>query len=64
MRKRFVSAARSAIKMRSTEDSKKEALKKLKHDLQNGPLHCFGFHEIRSPDFCKSAKDKVQQETS
>ncbi len=64
MRKRLVSAARSAIKMRSMQENKKEALKKLKHDLQNGPLHCFGFHEKCSSDFCKSAKEKIQQQTT
>ncbi len=92
MRKRLVSAARSAIRMRSMQENKKEALKKLKHDLQNGPLHCFGFqtdtlitsadhlsfwgrsqttplsttliHEKCSSDFCKSAKEKIQQQTT
>ena len=64
MRKRLVSAARSVIRMRSMEENKKEALKKLKHDLQNEPLHCFGFHEKCSSDFCKSAKEKIQQQTA
>ena len=53
MRRRLVSAARSAIRMRSVGNDKKEALKKLKHDLQNGPFHCFGFHDSCSSDFCK-----------
>ena len=56
MRKRLVSAARSAIRMRSMENDKKKALVALKHDLQNGPRHCFGLHEHCSPDFCKTAK--------
>ena len=61
MRRRLVSAARSAIRMRSVEDDKREALQKLKHDLQNGSLHCFGCHDNCSPDFCKSAKEKIKQ---
>ena len=48
-RKRLVSAARAAIRMRSTA---------LKRDLQNGPRHCFGFHDDCSPDFCKTAQDR------
>ena len=43
------------------DKNKKEALKKLKHDLQNGPLHCFGCYDNCSPDFCKSAKEKLKQ---
>ncbi len=55
-RKRLVSAARAAIRMRSTES---DALISLKRDLQNGPRHCFGFHDDCSPDFCKTAQDKL-----
>ena len=61
MRRCLVSAARSAIRMRSVEDDKREALQKLKHDLQNGPLHCFCCHDNCNPDFCKSAKEKIKQ---
>lgn len=59
MRKRLVSAARSAIRMRSKEADKKRALESLKHDLQNGPRHCFGFHEHCSPDFCKTVQQRL-----
>lgn len=56
----MVSAARSAIRMRSKESDKKKALASLKHDLQNGPRHCFGFHEHCSLDFCKTAQARLQ----
>ena len=48
MRKRLVSAARSAIRMQSrqTEIDSKKALALLKKDLRNGPMHCFG-HQLR-----------------
>ena len=45
MKKCLVSAARSAIRMRSMEDDKMKALVALKRDLQDGPRHCFGLHE-------------------
>ena len=57
MRKSLVSATRSAIRMRSIEENKKKALKKLKHDLQKRSLHCFELHEKCSSNFCKSAKE-------
>ena len=60
-RKRLVSAARAAIRMRSTESDPKKALKR---DLQNGPHHCFGFHDDCSPDFCKTAQDKLSSATT
>ena len=41
MRCRLTSAARCAIKMRSQELDRSKAVKKLQHDLQNGPFHCF-----------------------
>ena len=44
MRKQLVSSARAAIRMRSKEDDRKKSLAALKHDLQNGPLHCSGLH--------------------
>ena len=39
MRKRLVTAARSAIRMRSKETDHTKELASLKQDLQNGPLH-------------------------
>ncbi len=62
MRKQLVSSARAAIRMRSKEDDRKKSLAALKHDLQNGPLHCFGFHQHCSTDFCKSARERAQQQ--
>lgn len=52
MRRRLVSAARCAIRMRSREPDRKKAVKLLKQDLINGPNHCFGIHDGCSPDFC------------
>lgn len=57
MRKRLVSAARCAIRMRSGEQDRKKAVKLLKRDLINGPNHCFGVHSNCSPDFCSTARD-------
>lgn len=59
MRCRLTSAARCAIKMRSKEPDITKAVKLLERDLQNGPYHCFGHHEKCSPDFCLSAKERV-----
>ncbi len=61
MRKRLVSSARAAIRMRSQESDVRTALAALKHDLQNGPQHCFGMHQHCSTDFCKTAREKQQQ---
>ncbi len=61
MRRRLVSAARCAIKMRSKESDRKNGvklLKRLKRDLLNGPNHCFGHHTHCSSDFCSTAKNK------
>ncbi len=58
MRRRLVSAARCAIKMRSKEPDRKNGVKLLKKDLQNGPNHCFGNHQRCSPDFCSTAKGR------
>ena len=60
MRCRLTSAARCAIKMRSKEPDNTKAVKLLERDLQNGPYHCFGHHERCSPDFCLSAKERVE----
>ena len=61
MRQKLTSAARCAIKMRSQEQNRKEAIKKLQSDLQNGPYHCFGIHDNCSTDFCSSAKSTQNQ---
>ncbi len=64
MRKRLTSAARCAIKMRSKETNRSQALQSLERDLINGPYHCFGHHSRCSPDFCSTAREKLQQSTS
>ena len=56
MRKRLVSSARCAIKIRSKEPDRQKALKLLKEDILNGPRHCFGLHQFCSADFCTIAK--------
>ena len=56
MRKRLTTAARCAIKMRSTESNAKRATELLRQDLRNGPLHCFGVHTNCSTDYCKVAR--------
>ena len=56
MRKRLVSAARCAIRMRSKDPDRKKAVKLLERDLLNGPRHCFGIHDGCSSDFCSAAK--------
>lgn len=60
MRRRLVSAARCAIKMRSKEVDRSVGVRLLKRDLLNGPNHCFGNHQHCSPDFCSTAKDQLQ----
>ena len=32
----------------------------LKRDLLNGPNHCFGNYQHCSPDFCSTARDRLQ----
>ena len=64
MRAKLVSAARSAIRMRSKEKDMKKAITALKRDLKNGPQHCFGYHQNCSPDFCKTARKAIQQLSS
>ena len=62
MRKRLVSAARCAIRMRSKEKNRVQALALLRKDLINDPRHCFGIHMHCSPDFCTTVRDlQVQQ---
>ena len=58
-----MSAARSAIQMRSKEPDVNIALQLLERDLINVPLHCFGHHNCSSPDFCLAAKNRLQQES-
>lgn len=60
MRKRLVSAARCAIRMRSREPDRKKAVKLLERDLINGPNHCFGHHDACSSDFCSTVKERQQ----
>lgn len=48
------------LKMRSKEPDTTRAVKLLERDLQNGPYHCFGHYERCSPDFCLSAKERVE----
>ena len=59
MRKRLVSAARCAIRMRSKEPDRKKAVKLLERDLINGPNHCFGIHDGCSPDFCSTVRQRA-----
>ncbi len=61
MRKRLVSAAHCAIRMRSKETDRKKAVKLLKQDLINGPSHCFGIHDRCSPDFCSTVQQRASQ---
>ena len=58
MKQRLTSAARCAIKMRSSEMDRAQAIKKLQADLKNGPYHCFGMHENCSADFCTTVKER------
>ena len=44
--------------MRSKEKDLKKAVKLLEKDLTNGLLHCFGYHDKCSTDFCKAVKEK------
>ena len=53
MRKRLTTAARCAIKMRSTGSDVKRATELLQQDLRNGPLHCFSVHTNCSTNYCK-----------
>ena len=59
MRRRLVSAACCAIKMRSSELDRQLRIKLLKRDLTNGPNHCFCNHNFYSPDFCTTARDRL-----
>ena len=58
MRKRLTKAARCAIKNRSAERDRKQAIQQLRRDLSNGPSHCFGIHDKCSADYCKVKSGK------
>ena len=58
MRKKLVSAALCAIRMRSKEPDRRKAVKLLERDLINGPRHCFGHRDMCSSDFCSTAKQR------
>lgn len=60
IRKKLVSAARCAIRMRSEEADKVKALRSLRKDLVNGPCHVFGIHTNCSPDFCTVQRQRQQ----
>ena len=64
MHKRLNKAARCAISMRSRESNKKLAIKLLREDLHNGPRHCFGIHIKCSTDFCKTARERLSQQSA
>lgn len=61
IRKKLVSAARCAIRMRSQEVDRATALRLLQKDLVNGPLHVFGVHTHCSTDFCTVRQQQQQQ---
>ena len=63
MCKRLTSAAGCAIKMHSKETNKQKGLRSLERDLINGPFHCFGHHARCSPNFCSTAREKLQLTT-
>ena len=54
MRKRLMTAAHRAIKMRSTESDTKRATELLRRYLVNGPRHCFGKHGDCNTDYGKA----------
>lgn len=62
VRKKLVSAARCAIRMRSQEVDRTKALASLRKDLVNGPLHVFGIHTHCSTDFCTVQQQQQQQQ--
>ena len=49
MMKQITYGARCAIKMHSTTGD----VAALRHDLRNGPQHCFGFHDNCSSTYCQ-----------
>ena len=63
MWKRLTKAARCAVRMRSSEPDRRQAVHLLQEDQRNGPLHCFGIHSSCSTDFCKVAQRQPTQLT-
>lgn len=61
MRRKLVSGACCAIKMRSANSDRAVGVRLLKRDLLNGPNHCFGNHNHCSPDFCSTVRDRLAQ---
>ncbi|ESO82752.1 hypothetical protein LOTGIDRAFT_155770 [Lottia gigantea] len=55
---RIVSAVRCAIRMRSSEENRSLACKKLVHDIKNCIYHVFGDH-TRCPEFCKKSSGEI-----
>ena len=49
---RLSGGVRCAIKMRSVEENRKEAIRKLEHDILNCVYHTFGHDKKCSLDFC------------
>ena len=57
MCKKANKAAQCAIKMKSKEETRSTAIKKLQKEMV--PLHCFGLHQACRPDYCKTTKSKL-----
>jgi hypothetical protein len=62
-RVRLTTAVRCAIKMRSTEANREEAIPKLRKDITNAVHHVFGTHTNCSPDFCKVKNGELVQQS-
>ncbi len=59
MIRRLVSAARCAIKMKSTEANRSVGVMLLMRDVLNGPNQCFSNHSKCSSDFCSTVREKL-----
>jgi hypothetical protein len=57
--RRITAGVRCAIIMRSKEENKNEAIKKLRQDIRNAGRHVLGHHDMCSTDFCKHKKDDL-----
>ena len=64
MQKCLTTAARCAIKMRSTGSDVKQATELLQQHLRNGPLHCSGVHTNCSTDYCKVTRNSQIPDTT
>ena len=51
-------------RLRSENSNCLQALKLLRADLYNSPLHCFGVHTNCSTDFCKAAQKSSSSSSS